>query len=168
MNNAVVVGAALVLLPFASALAAAPLSPQDRAFVTQAAQGGMAEVAEGKAAVSQSTSPDVQGFGQHMIDDHTKNNQELMALAQQKGLKTPTALDTKHQQELARLQAEPAAKFDRDYIKGQIAGHRQMEKVMQTEIQNGKDPDLKAFAQQTLPVVQQHLQMAQQLQAKGA
>ena len=67
----------------------------------------------------------------------------------------------------AALKNTAGTAFDTAYIAGQVAGHIQMEQVMQTEIQSGSDPDLKAFAGKTLPVVQDHLKMAQQLQAQS-
>ncbi len=167
MKTYALMAAALALAPLGPALAAAPVSAQDQTFVKQAAIGGMAEVQEGQLAVSKASAPDVKQFGQHMIDDHTPNNQELMTLAQQKGITPPAALDPKHSKQAAALQKKSGAAFDRAYIKGQVAGHQEMASVMQTEIQSGTDPDLKAFAQKTLQVVQEHLQMAQQLQAKS-
>jgi len=154
--------AVLALAPFVQASAAA-LSAQDKTFIRQAAIGGLAEIHEGQMAVSMAQSADVKQFGQKMIDDHTANNNELMALAQQKGITPPAALDSRHKTEAATLQKQSGAAFDRTYLKDQIAGHKQMEAVMQKEIRSGSDPDLKAFAQKTLPVVQEHLQMAQQL-----
>ncbi len=167
MRSRIALAAVLALLPFGLAKAAAPLSAQDRSFAKQAANGGLAEVDEGLLAVSRAQSQDIKQFGQHMIDDHTANNQELMTLLEQKGITPPAAVDRKHSREAAQLQKLSGAAFDRAYIKDQIAGHQQMAAMMQTEIQSGSDPDLKAFARKTLPTIQQHLQMAQQLQGKS-
>jgi DNA-binding transcriptional LysR family regulator len=52
------------------------------------------------------------------------------------------------------------------YTAGQVTGHQKMELLMESEIQSGSDTDLMAFAEKTLPVVQGHLKMAQQLQAQ--
>ena len=160
--------AILVALPLQAVFAADTPSAQDKTFVQQAAEGGMAEVQEGQLASSQAQSDKVKQFGQKMVKEHTENNQELMTLAQKKGLTPAAALDDKHTQEMAMLQKQADASFDHAYIMGQVTGHQAMASVMQTEIQSGSDPDLKAFAQKTLPVVQQHLQMAQQLQGTSA
>lgn len=158
--------AALATLPALPGLAAPALSSNDQAFVQQAAIGGMAEVEEGQIAASKAQATDVKQFGQRMIADHTRNNQELMSLARQKGVTTPPTLDTKHAQEAATLKKESGGAFDSAYIRDQVAGHQQMAQMMRTEMHKGTDPDLKAFAQKTLPVVQEHLKMAQQLQGK--
>lgn len=157
-------GTLLAVLPWTPVLAAAPLSTQDRTFVQQAAIGGLAEVQDGQFAVSKAQSASVRQFAQKMITDHTPNNQELMTLAQQKGVTPPSVLDAKHAQEAAALQQKFGPAFDTAYITGQVTSHQDTASVMQTEVQSGTDPDLKAFAQKTLPIVQGHLQMAQQLQ----
>ena len=152
--------------PGAAALAAT-LSAQDQKFLEQAAVGGLAEVQEGQLALSQGKNDAVKQFGQQMIADHTPNNQELISIAQQKGIAPPAKLDPKHAEEAAKLEKQTGSAFDKAYITGQVMGHQQMEALMTSEISDGKDPDLKAFAQKTLPVVQEHLKMAQQLEGKS-
>jgi putative membrane protein len=167
MKPYVLAGAILGLLPLHPAWAAAPLSTHDQSFVQQAAIGGLAEVQEGQIAVSRGKAADVKLFGQRMVDEHTSNNKALMALAEQKRVTVPTAPDAKHASALAALQKESGAAFDRAYITGQVSGHEEMASLMQSEIQSGSDSDLKAFAEKTLPVIQEHLQMAKRLQVKS-
>ena len=103
-----------------------------------------------------------------MVTDHTPMNQQLMQLAQAKGVTPPADLDPAHQAILARLQRERGATFDRDYMRGQVSDHQAMIALFQREAQEGSDPDLKNFATQGLPVMQQHLQTAQSLVAPVA
>ncbi len=166
MKAVVLLGVALTALPVASGMAAATLSAQDQTFIQQAALGGLSEVQAGQLAESKAQTPAVKQFGQHMIADHTPNNQELATLATQKGVTAPTKLDAFHAQQAASLQIQTGAAFDKAYIADEIAGHQQMAQLMQDEIASGTDPDLKAFAQKTMPVVQEHLTMAQQLAGK--
>jgi putative membrane protein len=164
MKNAVITGFILGLLPFA--VAAAPPAPHDIGFTRQATLGNMAEIAEGQMAVTKAASQDVKQFGQRMVDDHTANNQELQALAQQKGIDLPATLDQPHADEGKALNNLSGPAFDRAYIRDQIAGHLKMLGIMRTEIADARDPDLKAFAQKTVQAVQDHLQMARQIQGK--
>jgi putative membrane protein len=160
----------LTALPLAAALAqpaagsSAPMSKTDSMFIKKAAIGGMTEVQEGQAAVSSASSPDIKSFAQKMVDAHTANNQELATLVQSKGGSVPSDLDSMHQKQLDALTKKTGTAFDKTYVTDQIKDHQAMEKVMQNEIDHGKDPDLKAFAQKTLPVVQDHLSMAKALQ----
>ena len=101
-----------------------------------------------------------------MVTQHTENNQQLMTLAQSKGLMVPAGLDASHKAEAMALKNATGTGFDTAYITNQVAGHKAMEQVMKTEIQTGTDPDLKSFAEKTLPVVQDHLKMAEALQPK--
>ena len=167
MKSSIVIGASILLFPLAAMAAESAISAQDKTFVQQAAIGGMAEVQEGQLATTQAGSTAVKQFGQQMIDQHTPNNQALATLAKEKGLIVPMTTDAAHMADAAALKNTTGTAFDTAYIAGQVAGHIQMEQVMQTEIQNGSDSDLKAFAEKTLPVVQDHLKMAQQLQTQA-
>jgi putative membrane protein len=166
VKSSIVIGASILLFPLA-AIAAEGVSAQDKIFVQQAAVGGLAEVQEGQLAVSKGDSANIKRFGQQMIDQHTPNNQALAALAKVKGISIPATTDAAHMSDAAALKNATGAAFDTAYIAGQVAGHKKMEVLMETEIQSGGDTDLKAFAEKTLPVVQGHLKMAQQLQAQG-
>ncbi len=143
------------------------LSPADKAFVQKAAQGGIAEVELAQLAQQKTSNADVKQFAQKMIDDHTPNNEQLVKLASAKGLTPPSEPNVMQQKMLAHLQTLDGAKFDRAYINGQIKAHTMMEKMFSAEESKGKDSDLKGFAEQTLPVIEQHLSMAQQLNKSG-
>jgi putative membrane protein len=151
--------------PAPAAPPAPALNETDNTFINQAALGGMAEVQFGQLAAQKAARPAVKQFGQQMVTDHTPVNQQLMQLAQAKGVTPPADLDPAHQAILARLQRERGATFDRDYMRGQVADHQAMIALFQRESQEGADPDLKNFAGQVLPQLQQHLQMAQSLVA---
>jgi putative membrane protein len=87
----------------------------------------------------------------------------LTTIAQSKGATiTPASAD---QQLQDKLTADKPRAFDHDYINAQIAGHKAAVKLFQDEIANGQDADLKTFAQTTLPTIQQHLKLAEQIGA---
>ena len=71
------------------------LASEDKEFMTKAAQGGMLEVALGQEVAKRASSPDVKAFGQRMVTDHGKANDELKQLAASKGMLLPTELDAK-------------------------------------------------------------------------
>ncbi|MBV9786466.1 MAG: DUF4142 domain-containing protein [Acidisphaera sp.] len=177
MSRTATWGLALALLPLAACsgnnpppMASAPpappppqLSAQDTSFINQAAAGGMAEVQDGQLAASKAPVAGVRQFGSDMVSQHTQVNQQLMTLAQSKGVTPSTDLDPSDAAMLHRLQGLRGRSFDTEYLRGQIAGHEKMAQLLQQEISQGSDPDLKAFAQQTLPTVQEHLARAQKL-----
>jgi putative membrane protein len=126
--------------------------------------GGMAEVEMARLALTKASSDAVKQYAQKMLDDHTAANAELMQIAATKNLTLPTAPDAKHRAMMARMGKLSGEAFDREYV--MMAGHKdhqKMEKLFRDESTRGRDADLKAFATKTLPVVQQHLQMARDL-----
>lgn len=136
----------------------------DGKFMMMAAQGGMAEVEAARVALTRSSNDAVKQFAQHMIDDHTQNNTELMQVAAGKGVTLPAGPDAKHQAMMTKMQSLTGDAFDREYIKNSgVKDHEAMQKLMQKEIDGGKDADAKAYASKTLPAVQEHLRMAREL-----
>jgi len=147
--------------PSAAPASPANLSAADKRFVTEAAQGGIAEVQLAQMAQQKTQDGTVKTFAQRMIDDHTPNNEQLVKLATEKGLTPPTEPNASQQRMMTHLQGLAGAKFDHAYLAGQIKAHQMMLKEFKQEAKNGTDPDLKAFATQTIPVIEQHLSMAE-------
>jgi|SRR5579875_3759612 len=135
----------------------------DAKFAMKAAQGGMAEVQMGQLAAQKASSPDVKAFGQQMVDDHTKANDQLKSVAQQENMTLPTTLDAKDQALYTKLQGMSGADFDKAYVKAMVKDHQEDIKEFQKESDKGKDPQIKNFASQTLPVLQQHLSKIQSI-----
>jgi putative membrane protein len=134
----------------------------DETFMTKAALGGMAEVELGKLAVEKAASDEVKKFGQRMVDDHSKANDDLKTLAQNKKITLPADMDPKEKALRDRLSKLSGAAFDRAYMQAMLADHRQDVAEFRKEANSGKDPDVKAFAAKTLPTLEEHLKMAQQ------
>jgi putative membrane protein len=136
---------------------------KDQQFLRHAASDGLAEVKLGQMAAERASNPEVQRFGQRMVTDHTKANQELMALAQSKNISIPKETDKKHQKTAEALAKKRGASFDRDYMRDMVTDHEKAVQLFTTEANEGKDADIKAFASNTLSTLQEHLQMARQL-----
>ena len=159
--------AALLALAGAVASAAAG-TKSDSAFVMKAAQGGMEEVELGRLATNQAASADVKQFGQRMVTDHSKANDELKAVAQKGGETLPQELSKKQQADKARLEKLNGAAFDKEYMKMMVADHKQDVAEFEKEASSGKDADVKAFASSTLPTLKEHLSMAQDVEKRVA
>ena len=144
------------------------LGSADRQFVTRAAMMDMAEIETGRLAVSQGASESVKQFGQRMIDDHTRTSQQLMQMASAAGFTPPQTLDAKHQAAAAKLSRLTGAEFDRAYMKQMVKDHQEAVSLYQRQSTRGTMPDLRAFAADTLPALQEHLSMARSMAAGGA
>jgi len=138
-------------------------SDKDQQFLRHVASDGLAEVQLGQMAAKRATNPEVQRFGQQMATDHTKANQELMALAQSKNISIPKEIDKKHQKTAEALTKKRGTSFDREYMRDMITDHEKAVQLFSTAAREGQDADIKAFASKTLPTLQEHLQMARQL-----
>ena len=137
------------------------LDHSDKKFLTEAAEGGMMEVELGKLAADKGTDADVKSFGQRMVDDHTKANDKLKQLAASKGLTLPSDMGAMEKHTLHELQGKKGADFDRLYMSYMVKDHKKDVGEFDHESKSAKDGDVKAFAADTLPTLQDHLKMAQ-------
>jgi putative membrane protein len=142
------------------------LPSSDADFVQKAAIGGMAEVEMGNLANQRAASDDVKQFGQRMVQDHTKINQDLQRLASSKGVTLPSALDDKHRNTVDRLSKLNGKDFDREYMHEMVRDHKEDVAEFQREAESAQDPDVKAFATNYLPTLQDHLRMAEEIEKK--
>ena len=151
----------LAALGLTAGQAMAQMSPADKTFATKAAQGGQAEVVLGQLATANAGTPQVRTFGQRMVTDHTQANQALLEIGRQQNLSLPTSLKESDRTLEQRLHGLKGQAFDAAYMKDMVQDHRQDVADFQKEATEGKDPALRAFAQKYLPVLKEHLTMAE-------
>jgi putative membrane protein len=146
------------------------LSSADYKFAVDAYRANTEEITLGKLAAQKATDPSVQQFAQHMVQDHTKANQQLEQVISQKGATLPSTTTTSQERETDHLAKLSGTDFDKAYMEHMVKDHKKDVKEFQKAADNAKDPDLKAFAANTLPTLQEHLQMAENTEAalKGA
>jgi putative membrane protein len=130
------------------------------AFVTKAAQGGIAEVALSQDAVERGQDGDVKTFAQELVTDHSQANEDLKQLAATKGWKVPLKTDAAHRAQAKRLSRLSGTAFDRAYVKGMVADHDAAVAMFQRYAKSGSDEDLKAWVTKTLPTLEDHQQTA--------
>lgn len=143
-----------------------PLAKSDQEFMTKAAQGGMLEVALGQEVIGKASSADVKSFGQRMIDDHGKADDELKTIATNKGVTLPVKLDDDHQKTLDDMAKLSGAKLDKAYTKDMVSDHEEDVNEFRDAANDIKDPELRAWAQKTLPTLESHLATIKDIQAK--
>jgi len=160
MRQAILAGAIMM------GLAAAPVLAADSAWVMKVAKGGMAEVELGKMAAEKGSSDAVKHFGQRMVDDHSKANDELKTLAASKNITLPAEIGPEETALRSRLSKMSGAAFDRAYMKAMVSDHVKDINEFKMEAKSGRDADVKAWASKTLPTLEEHLKMARD--ASGA
>ncbi|UFS71151.1 DUF4142 domain-containing protein [Geomonas sp. RF6] len=149
-----------------SAFAAEKLGRKDKAFVTKAASAGMMEVQLGQMAQQNGQSQEVKDFGSRMVADHTKANDELKQLAQTKGISLAESMDRKDKKMVDKFQKVKPQEFDKEYMKAMVKDHQKDVADFRKASKDVKDPDIQAFAAKTLPILEQHLQQAQEVAKK--
>lgn len=162
--------ACCALLAFGTAAAAQTGSynqmhqKEDASFAQDAASGGMAEVELGKLAQQKGSSQSVKDFGARMVKDHSAANDKLKAVASKDGMTLPSGMNREDQATYDRLSKLSGPAFDKAYSQDMVQDHQKDVAAFQKEANNGMNPDWKDFATQTLPTLQDHLNMAQQMQ----
>jgi putative membrane protein len=165
--------AAAALFAAALALAAPPDNPpkadnppmnvSDADFVMKSTEAQLAEINFGNLAAQQASDPQVKAFGQRMVDDHTKALQDEDRVADKTGMKVAQTMNAQDRDTFQKLSGLRGADFDKQYVAGQVAAHKDAVAQFEAEAKNGKNDDVKAYAEKTLPILKDHLQMAQKL-----
>lgn len=102
-----------------------------------------------------------------MIDDHTQANQKLAALAgQHEDLKISDDAALMDKAKAMILKFRDGENFDQAYANNQVVAHKQTIELFRNYIQDGENAELKQFAEETLPKLEQHLQHAEELASK--
>lgn len=137
----------------------------DKAFVMDAASGGLMEVELGKMTSVNASSAKVKAFGKMMVTDHTKANTELKGVATKKDVTVPPTPAQEQQAHIDDLKTKKGADFDKAYVDMMVDDHKEDISKFENEAKNGKDADVKAFATKTLPVLNKHLVAIQAIQS---
>ena len=135
----------------------------DQHFAREVAQDNLFEIQASQLAEQRAQSQDVKQFAQKLVQDHQQATQKLQQIAQSKGIDLPKELDEVHQAKLQKMQKLQGKHFEKHFVYGQVAGHVMDVLMFRDASQELKDNELKQFAAQTLPTLQQHLQMAERL-----
>ena len=134
-----------------------PLEKEDAQFAFKAASGGLTEVVLGKLAQQRGANLRVKNFGIMMVKDHSTANTKLMALAKSKNINLPTTPGAADQKVIDELSKKSGKDFDKAYVADMINDHKNDIEEFHYASENCSDPDLKAFAGKTLPVLKNHL-----------
>jgi putative membrane protein len=141
------------------------ITPKTGDFVNEAATSDMFEIQSSQLAAER-TKGDVQTFANQMVMDHTKTTSELKGLAPQSEVSLPTQMTSSQQSMLDKLKGLQGADFDKQYMDDQVSAHKDAVSLFQRYGKGGSDDKLKAWADNTLPTLQHHLDMAQGIYGK--
>lgn len=132
-------------------------------FLAQAAHGGIMEVELSKLALTRASSPQVKEFAKMMVNDHTKANNELKALADGKDVRIPSGLSDENRMKIEMITKNDGKAFDREYMSAMAKDHIMTTELFQSIINDANDSLVKAYASKTLPTLMHHREMAEKL-----
>lgn len=144
------------------------LTTQDEHFLDHVAKDSRGEVELGQLVESKTTNSQVKEFAQKMVHDHTMLDNQLTAFMKNHGMTTPAGITAEQQQLKDQLEKLSGAQLDKTYMQAEVKGHGKAVQLVSTHAQNEKElkpshPGVAEVAQESLPVLQDHLQLAEKV-----
>jgi putative membrane protein len=159
MRRVSIIAAVLIV---ASSMAFAQKEETSKVFLTEAIEGNFAEIQMGELAQKNAQNEGVRSFGQTLVDDHGKANKKALELAKSMGVTPPTGPNAKHKAASEKIAKRTGSEFDREFVqhmaqehKNDIAKYRKQAKLKDAVGQ---------YAEETLPVLEKHLDITMDLQ----
>ena len=137
-------------------------------FLADAIRGSVAEVKLGQLAAERAQSLQVRQYGEMLRKDHTQSLQKASGLANEIGVPASSELSARQQKQFESLQKLSGEEFDTTFLSQMVRDHQENIAKFSAQAQNGSDPEVMAFAKETLPTLQAHLEHAQSVQSELA
>lgn len=165
---AIVALTGLTTLSVAQGKNSGEMMPTGKAFLTKAGQINLTEIELGKIAERKGDNEAVRDFGQRMVEDHSNAQSELEQTAKQSGVSLPMQAGSDAAVLRQTLAGVSGAQFDEIYMHHMLAGHKQAIACFENEIEHGEKPAVKSYAEKILPVIQDHIRIAEDVAGKMA
>lgn len=159
-------GAAIACLPvFAQNTAHATKADtqNDASFLTMAAEADMTTAHIGEEAEDRAATTGVKDFAKTLVQDHKSDYATLSELATKLGETIPKSVDTRDVHTIVALDHYKGKTYDHALLTRETEEHEKLIRAFKSEAENGQNPQIKAYASQTLPVIEKHLHEAQDL-----
>lgn len=140
------------------------ITPTTEDFVKEAATSDMFEIQSSQLAQERGNAAE-KTFAATMIKDHQKTSDDLKSMISSGDVKAelPSELDSSHQSEIDKLKSFKDADFSSRYDSDQQSGHKDAVSLFERYAKGGDNPNLKDWADKTLPTLRHHLEMANDL-----
>jgi putative membrane protein len=156
-------GCCSVLLATPAFAQSTQLSPKDKEFLKMAAVSNMTEAHLGEMAEGKGAQTGIKDYGQMLVKDHTKAYQELTVLDSKLGQSIPKGINIRRDKAVEKLADLKGKRFDGQFLREEVQDHERTLAMFKREAQHGQDPDVKAYANQALPTMEEHLREAEKL-----
>jgi putative membrane protein len=138
----------------------------DRSFISSAAEANLAEIDIAEMVDQKSTDPAVKDFANRMVTDHTQASQKLASVAEMNGIKLPTEASATERKQKSELERLSGAQLNDAYLRDELQGHKETISAFESEIERGQNQEAKNYAEQTLPTLQDHIRIAEDVAGK--
>lgn len=139
------------------------LSSKDKAFLLEAANTRMVDWVQGNLATEQAASRKYQQYGKRLMKDQNKLMEEIKALAEAKKLTLPLEISGEKNEELNRMKSISGETFERRFRRMIIKDHKRDLDFFKQTAESSTDPEIRDFAKRYLPLIEQHLELARDL-----
>lgn len=136
----------------------------DEYFMVWAREANLAEIATGELASRDGANEEVRQYGEAMVEAHRQADAQLQRLAEEKGIDLPNQTDQAHMELAQHLQQLDGEAFDREYIGAMVANHAMAVEMFESRAESASDPQLRAWAREMVPVLEEHLERARSIQ----
>jgi len=140
------------------------LSDSDKNFLMKAEKDNIAEQEIGRFAAAKTQNKDVKDYGEMLVEDHTKALNDLVDLMNKKGMAQPNGLPKVEHDAMSKLNGLSGPDFDREFLNLMVEDHQKAVSEFRQEKDMAQDKDVKSYADHVLPVLEKHMQKAQELQ----
>jgi len=131
----------------------------DIAFVQVATETARREADAARGALPQLKAPELRRLAELLVNDHSEATARLSQLAEAKQWPLPPP-----KAPAAPPAGAAASDFDARWTADMIAGHERSLELYRAQATGGEDKDLRRYARDTLPAIEQHLAQLKSLQ----
>jgi putative membrane protein len=140
------------------------MQPVDEAFALYAASSGLAEIDGARLVLKHSKKADVRQYAETIVREHSRNADELRRIVAPRGLKLPAAPTGRHADMVTTLAGVRPQDVDDAFLQRfGVDAHKETISLFERQVIDGRDPQLKRYAEQTLPALREHMAAAQKL-----
>ncbi|MDB5866928.1 MAG: hypothetical protein JWO70_4734 [Betaproteobacteria bacterium] len=140
------------------------MQPVDEAFALFAASSGLAEIDGARLVLKSSKNADVRKYAETVVREHTRGAEELKRIVAPRGLALPAAPTGRHADMVTKLSGVGARDIDDAFLRRfGIDAHKETISLFERQVVDGKDPQLKRYAEHTLPTLREHMAAAEKL-----
>ena len=140
------------------------MQPVDEAFARFAASSGLAGMEGARLVLKTTTNADVRDYLQKLLREHTKGADDLRRIVAPRGIALPAAPTGRHADMVTKLSGVRQPELDDAFLQRfGVDAHKEAIALFERHLSEGKDAELKRYAQQTLVALREHLSGAQKL-----